>query len=160
MTSDVDSSKRAKPDARSEEKSWKDSFPVHAAACEGRAADLREMLTEDKSQARLLDDDGWEPIHYAAWYDQVAAVQVLLQFDPEVVNHTTVETLSTPLHYAAGTGHTAVCRILIERGAKVDPLDKEKNTPLVLARTLKENDWEGVVNLLGTSGRFTIGKKK
>jgi len=32
--------------------------------------------------------------------------------------------MPTPLHYAASNGKDAVCRVLVEAGAKVDALDK------------------------------------
>ena len=37
------------------------------------------------------------------------------------------------LQYAAAYGHLVVCCLLLEWGAKVDPLDGEKDTPLHLA---------------------------
>lgn len=39
----------------------------------------------------------------------------------------------TPLHYAAFEGHTEVCRVLLEAGAKVDQTDNDGKAPLMLA---------------------------
>lgn len=52
---------------------------------------------------------------------------------------------STPLHLAAERGYDVVSRLLIEKGAQLNPRDKKKYTPLHLAA---ENGHKAVVTLL------------
>jgi ankyrin repeat protein len=58
---------------------------------------------------------------------------------------------STALHYAAGTGHVDVVRLLLKHGAQKDAKDKEKQTPLMLVKSLKPENYDELVKLLSTS---------
>jgi Krev interaction trapped protein 1 len=55
---------------------------------------------------------------------------------------------STPLHFAAGTGHPEVVQVLLNYKADPKLQDKERKKAIDLAREYKENRWEEVVALL------------
>ena len=46
--------------------SWSADYPVHKAAYEGDVKALKDLLKGGHS-AKERDDDGFHPIHYAAW---------------------------------------------------------------------------------------------
>lgn len=46
----------------------------------------------------------------------------------------------TPLHYAAEFGNIEICKLLIEAGAKVDAIDKNGDTPLLLGFSKRRLD--------------------
>ena len=62
-------------------------FALHAAAREGKVTVVESLLNADPKLARLRDDDGRLPIHWAASSTQPAIVLLLAQqkdFDPDV----------------------------------------------------------------------------
>eukprot|EP01137_Pigoraptor_chileana_P032684 Opistho-2@22443 len=126
---------------------FRELFPLHTAACEDDAATIQAIAKAGQISVDLLDDDGWMPLHYAAWYGKTAAVEVLLQLGADV-NGKTRDRLSTPLHFAAGAGRPDTCLVLLANGADKTARDSEKQTPLALCVTCKENDWQAVDAIL------------
>jgi len=103
---------------------------VAAAAGLGRLADVRRLLAaaghEDRHRALAL----------AAQLGHVEIVRLLVGAgeDPNRYNPDGNHGHSTPLHQAVWSGHTAVVRLLVERGAKLDIRDKiYDGTPLAWA---------------------------
>lgn len=101
-----------------------------------------------RSKCNSLDDDGWTPLHYASWYNQLAAVRVLIQEGQADVNAVVPSNKSSVLHFAAGCGHPKVVQFLLSSGARKDAMDAERKTPLSLCKELKQNQWASVVPLL------------
>ncbi len=96
-----------------------------------------------------LDDDGWAPLHYAAWYGHDGAVAVLLARGALVSISNPGG--ATPLHLASGCGRLACVDALLSAGADASIRDKELNTPADLARSLRPERWEETVQKLGRS---------
>ena len=46
---------------------WVEEFPLHKAAYEGNAKEVKE-LTQKGYAVTKKDKDSWAPIHYAAWW--------------------------------------------------------------------------------------------
>jgi len=114
---------------------------VHCAAQLGDAPALVAFFSSGDGRASLLakDDDGWAPLHYAAWYGHLEAVHVLLSVascTPAAVNVTNGAG-ATPLHFAAGSGHAAVVAALLAKGADPTLRNEEKQTPAQLAQQLQ-----------------------
>lgn len=98
-----------------------------AAAGLGNLAGARELLVtagnEDRHRALAL----------AAQHGHVEIVRLLLDAgeDPNRYNPKNYHGHSTPLHQAVWSGHDAVVRLLVERGARLDIRDTiYKGTPL------------------------------
>eukprot|EP01087_Luapelamoeba_hula_P004200 TRINITY_DN1413_c0_g2_i1.p1 TRINITY_DN1413_c0_g2~~TRINITY_DN1413_c0_g2_i1.p1 ORF type:complete len:202 (-),score=61.49 TRINITY_DN1413_c0_g2_i1:25-567(-) len=135
--------------------SWQDQYPIHYTANVGDVSALSALIAKQRTTSAeqigavcsAPDNDSWTPLHYAAWYDQLAAVKVLVEEGEANVNATT-DTGSTPLHLAAGTGRAAVVEYLLSKGANRNPVDKERKTPLLLCNELQQGDWSKVVSLL------------
>ncbi len=62
-------------------------------------------------------------------------IKALLGDKPEIDQEDMV-TGGTALHWAARAGNTALCKILLSKGASVESTDKDRNTPLHYAATL------------------------
>eukprot|EP01089_Gocevia_fonbrunei_P004570 TRINITY_DN14612_c0_g1_i1.p1 TRINITY_DN14612_c0_g1~~TRINITY_DN14612_c0_g1_i1.p1 ORF type:complete len:185 (+),score=50.51 TRINITY_DN14612_c0_g1_i1:27-581(+) len=140
-------------------KTWQEKYPIHYNANIGNIEKLKEILEEFLTQNNpniteyfsSKDDDGWAPLHYAAWYDQTEAVKFLINQGKADVNSVTEPNNSSVLHFAAGCGRVNVVVELLKDNVKIDVKDKEGQTPLKLCSDLKQNDWEKVIPLLTKS---------
>jgi ankyrin repeat protein len=79
--------------------------------------DLIKLQTalEKGANPNTKDDDGWTPLHWAAYRGHVDVVRVLLErgADPNAKNNKG----STPLHWAAYRGHVEILELMLECGA-------------------------------------------
>ena len=49
---------------------WVEEFPLHKAAYEGNAKEVKELVQKSYSVTKK-DKDSWAPIHYAAWLGSI-----------------------------------------------------------------------------------------
>ncbi|XP_048849959.1 LOW QUALITY PROTEIN: krev interaction trapped protein 1 [Brienomyrus brachyistius] len=129
------------------ERQWVDDFPLHRSACEGDT-DLLSKLLDSGFSVKQLDSDHWAPIHYACWYGKVGATKLLLEkgkCNPNLLNGQ----LSSPLHFAAGGGHSEIVQLLLQHPETDRHIeDQQKRTPLQVCEENKRNNWEETVKLL------------
>ncbi|KAL5852867.1 hypothetical protein ACOSQ3_007985 [Xanthoceras sorbifolium] len=78
---------------------------LHAAAKSNDDSIVRKVLYKKKSLAKEVDEYGWTPLHYAAYYVNRSTVKVLLEFDVCAAYVGDKERKMTPLHLAASQGH-------------------------------------------------------
>ncbi len=100
---------------------------IAAAAGLGRLADARQLLATARSE------DRHRALALAAQHGHVEIVGLLLDAgeDPNRYNPKGNHDHSTPLHQAVWSGHDAVVRLLVERGARLDMKDTiYEGTPL------------------------------
>ncbi len=100
---------------------------IAAAAGLGRLADVRQLLAAASSQ------DRHRALALAAQHGHLEIVRLLLDTgeDPNRYNLKGNHGHSTPLHQAVWSGHDAVVRLLVERGARLDIRDTiYEGTPL------------------------------
>ena len=92
-------------------------LPVAAAL--GRIDDARRLLASASGEDRHL------ALSLAADFGHVEIARLLLDAgeDPNRYNPVGGHSHTTPLHQAAGAGHYAVVRLLVERGARLDLKD-------------------------------------
>jgi ankyrin repeat protein len=93
---------------------------VFEAAQTDSVTRLRELLGADASLARAYSDDGFTPLHFAAFYGAQAAVELLLDRGAETEAVTKNFLSNMALHAAAAGGHGAICELLLTRGANVN----------------------------------------
>lgn len=77
------------------------------------------------------DDDGYTPLHRAAYTGHAPLVCFLLDSRAEL--HARTSEGWTPLHSASRWGHVAVVSALLHRGAEPNVLTQGRLTPLQLA---------------------------
>lgn len=71
----------------------------HRAVAYGNSEDVRKFLSEKKYDVDALDEYGFTALHYAAQYNKVFILNMLLDFGADVA--VTGVDGSTPLHLAA-----------------------------------------------------------
>jgi hypothetical protein len=112
-------------------------LPVAAAL--GRMGDARRLLPGANSEDRHL------ALTLAADFGHVEIVRLLLDAgeDPDRYNPVGGHSHTTPLHQAAGRGHSKIVQLLVERGARLDLQDiLWRATPADWARHAGETEIE------------------
>jgi ankyrin repeat protein len=92
------------------------------AAAVGRADRVSTLVGRSRARARAYSEDGFTPLHLAAFFGQLEAARALLDLGADVHARSRNEKLpsATPLHSAAAGKHTDVAILLLERDAEVD----------------------------------------
>ncbi|CAH8451148.1 unnamed protein product [Schistosoma haematobium] len=109
----------------------------HYSVCPDGAAN--ELCTEssesctvtaplDLINCRDIDGRHSTPLHFAAGYNRLAIVELLLQYKADV--HAKDKGGLVPLHNACSYGHAKVAELLIQHGANVNVTDLWRFTPL------------------------------
>lgn len=104
--------------------------PLHAAALEGGADEIKELIRKGQNVG-ARDDGGRTPLHIAARNGNTAAASVLIEAGADVNAKSINDT--TPLHAAAQEGRENAVLILIRAGGYVNAQDEIERTPLDLA---------------------------
>nr|TKR90669.1 hypothetical protein D5086_0000231090 [Populus alba] len=87
---------------------------LHAAIMMADAVTTRELLEKEKTLTKTTDENGWSPLHYAAYYDQSARiVEVLLETDASAAYIVETEKKRTTLHIAAIRGRVDVMKEIV-----------------------------------------------
>ena len=104
---------------------------LHEAAKRGNVSFLQECLA-NKVSVNGLDKSGSTPLHWAAGGGHMECLKQLLTV-PNCEVNVQNKLGDTPLHNAAWKGHAAVVEVLLEKGARKDLLNNERQTALQLA---------------------------
>jgi uncharacterized protein len=93
---------------------------IFEAVAAGRAETVSTMLDRDPVQAKSWSADGFTPLHFAAFFVQLAIARELIRRGADVgaVSMNPMEV--TPLHSAAAARSTDIVRMLLESGAPVN----------------------------------------
>jgi uncharacterized protein len=90
---------------------------IFEATSLGSLARVQELLTLNRGLANSYSADGFTPLHFAGFFNQEAAAELLLRHGANVAAVATNPMQVTPLH-SAGAGHsTGVTRLLLQNGA-------------------------------------------
>eukprot|EP00258_Populus_trichocarpa_P030600 XP_024446619.1 ankyrin repeat-containing protein At5g02620 isoform X2 [Populus trichocarpa] len=89
---------------------------LHAASKTGDHETARKLLEKEKKLTKTTDENGWSPLHYAAYYDWSArTVKVLLEYDASAACIAETEKKRTALHIAAIQGHVDTVKEIVSR---------------------------------------------
>ncbi|KAG6738061.1 hypothetical protein POTOM_059607 [Populus tomentosa] len=89
---------------------------LHAAIRLGDRVIARKLLEKEKKLTKTTDENGWSPLHYAAYYDWYARpVEVLLECDASAAYIAETEKERTALHIAAIRGRVDVMKEIVSR---------------------------------------------
>lgn len=126
-----------------------DDLDVFEAAGVGRGDLVRAAVAADRSLATAWSPDGFTALHLAAFFgaDDAAGALVAAGADCNAISRNAMRV--RPLHSAAAGRHEAICRLLIERGADVDAVQRGSLTALMAAAS---NGDAALVELLVAAG--------
>ncbi|ELT97767.1 hypothetical protein CAPTEDRAFT_226695 [Capitella teleta] len=124
-----------------------DEFPLHKCALEGDTEGILALLKSGLS-VEQRDRESWAPIHHAAWFGHLEAMEVLLtkgKCDPNITN----DNGSTPLHLAASKGRCYVVELLLNfKDINLNAVDNCNKTALNLCENIDKPDLQAVAQLL------------
>lgn len=101
------------------------------AAEHNRLSTVNSLLSTDATLVHCCDEDGYSPLHRAAYSGHVAVAQALLRAGSKV-NARTIDGW-TPLHSACRWSHVSVASFLLLHGAQLNAQTNGGLTPLHLA---------------------------
>lgn len=123
---------------------------VFDSAAAGRTRGLAELLEGEPGLARSYSPDGFTALHFAAFFGQREAAELLLDHgaDTGAVARNPELTVQ-PLHSAAAGSHTEIVKLLLERGADPGATQGGGFTPL---HSAAQNGDQGSVEALLEAG--------
>nr|XP_034889339.1 ankyrin repeat-containing protein At5g02620-like [Populus alba] len=89
---------------------------LHAASMKGDDETARKLLEKEKTLTKTTDENGWSPLHYAAYFStwlNVSAVKVLLEYDASAAYIAETEKKRTALHIAVIQGREYVMKEIV-----------------------------------------------
>lgn len=116
---------------------------VFEAAAIGDVARLRDLLTDDGSLVNAWSEDGFTPLHFAAFFGHPEAVRLLIDRAADLEVRSTNEQFgldAAPLHSASAAGQLEVCRVLLDAGADVNAVQHGGYTALLDAAANKNRE--------------------
>jgi uncharacterized protein len=137
-----------KPELARELAAARSDLDVFEAAAIGDVDRLRSLLDEDPSLATAWSEDGFTPLHFAAFFGHPAAAKLLAERGADLEARSTNEQFALdarPLHSAAAAGQLEVCEVLLDAGADVNAVQHGGYTALLEAR---QNGNEELAQLL------------
>jgi uncharacterized protein len=109
---------------------------VFEAAALGDAERLRALLAADPSSVFSWSVDGFTPLHFAAFFGQPEAVEILVEHGADLeapARNGEFARAARPLHSAAAAREREVCATLLEHGADPNARQHGGFTPLLEA---------------------------
>ena len=107
---------------------------VFEAAAIGDVERLRVLLEDDASLMKEWSEDGFTPLHFAAFFGHPAAARLLIERGAELEARSTNKEFAfdaTPLHSASAAGQRDVCEVLLDAGADVNAVQHGGYTALL-----------------------------
>src|SRR6266478_6653961 len=102
--------------------------PLCGASLSGHLEIVEWLLSRSANTNVREDQNGWVPLHSAAWFGHIEVSRLLLQY--KVDNNPQSSDGSTPLHEALEAGYVDVALLLLEHGADVNTRDNSRKTSL------------------------------
>jgi uncharacterized protein len=116
---------------------------VFEAAAIGDVDGLRSVLDEDPSLANAWSDDGFTPLHFAAFFGHPESARLLIDRGAELEARSTNREFaldSSPLHSAVAARQRETIEVLLDAGADVNAVQHQGYTPLLEAAQSGESE--------------------
>ena len=125
------------------------SLAIFAAAILGQTDQLEKMIGNDRSLVSAVSEDGWTPLHLAAFFGREDAARLLLNKGAQPSARSTNAMANTALHAAAQSGDVPIARALLDNGADASARAGNQQRPIDLALT---GGHQAMVELLEARG--------
>jgi cytohesin len=104
-----------------------DADSLFVAAGHGDLAEVKRLVVDCGVDPNIQDNNGWTPLHDAAFWDHPEIVEFLLEHgaDPNIQDNDG----DTPLHIAARRDYCVVVKLLLNHGADPTIRNKKGRTP-------------------------------
>ena len=103
------------------------------ACAAGELERVERLVAEKTVDINAQSDDGWTPLHLAAFFGHAKVVELLLAHGADTAPRSTNPNANTPLHAALAANQKMVAGLLIGHGADVNAADGGGWRPLHLA---------------------------
>jgi len=114
----------------------RDDLDVFEAAAIGDTGRLRTVLDEDPSLATAWSEDGFTPLHFAAFFGHPDAAELLIERGADLEARSTNRDFAldaSPLHSAVAARQREAIEVLLDAGADVNAVQHQGYTPLLEA---------------------------
>ena len=105
-------------------------FDLSDAAQSGDLARLRALLDGNRSFVSMPDEEGYTPLHYAAYFGHVEVARYLVGIGADLTAISLDPLRSLPLHAAASSGQLEITTLLLQAGADPNAEQTGQWTPL------------------------------
>jgi len=106
---------------------------IFEACAAGEVERAERLLDADVLALATFSEDGWTPLHLAAFFGHARITEILLARGADARARSHNPTGNTPLHAALAGNHKFVAALLIGHGADVNAPDAQGWRPLHLA---------------------------
>lgn len=106
------------------------TLAIFAAAMQGDAARIEQLLAGNRALVSAISSDGWTPLHLACHFGREEAARALVNKGADVAARSTNAMTNTPLHAAAAGRSATVAKFLLDRGASANARQNGGWTPL------------------------------
>ncbi|XP_031135021.1 ankyrin repeat and SOCS box protein 2-like isoform X2 [Sander lucioperca] len=134
-----------------------DVEPVVFAIRRGDVKAVNDLATSAPLSLLKENEDGWIPLHDAAFCGQTECLKILLRAHPGSVDKRTLQE-QTALLLAVSCKHLSCVRCLLEKGADPDISSKNKETPLYKACELENVDTVSLILSYGATVNQRCGQ--
>jgi len=132
------------------------ALTIFEACAAGEVERVERLLEDEVAAVNQYSDDGWTPLHLAAFFGHAKVAEILLAHDADVKARSKNTTGNTPLHAALAANRKIVAGMLLGHGADVDAIDAEGWRPLHLATA--NNNIESMKALIAQGASVALGK--
>ncbi len=106
---------------------------IFEACAAGEIERAERLLAEDATAVHAYSEDGWTPLHLAAFFGHAKLAELLLGAGADAKARSRNHNANTPLHAALAGNHKMAAGLLIGAGADMNAADSDGWRPLHLA---------------------------
>ncbi|MBE7103781.1 ankyrin repeat domain-containing protein [Bacillus cereus] len=129
---------------------------ISQAVISGDKEKVAEFIKIDPSVANEISEDGWTPLHLAAYFGQKEIASFLLEHGADIHIRAENDNENTPLQAAIANEQSELVAFLIEKGSDVNAVQSGGWTGLHEAALLGN---EEIITLLLENGAHKANKK-
>jgi hypothetical protein len=121
-----------------EDEDEEEEINLHAAASDGNAEQLQQLLDDPECNVDLQDEEGRTALHFAVGYGEIECAKLLISKGANInlKDHNS----NTPLHYAAGYGQADSVKLLVDNGVDKEAKNADEKTAFEVAELNEQAD--------------------